>query len=174
MINKLKILFPHFVEKECWIETSDKEIEIYDHEKEKRCYLDKRFKTEFTVINPSEKKINFIAVDSCLLSSSDPSRSDCMVFDEKTVCFIELKKCKKKNVKDNQKGAIDQLEAFVKFFIENSLNIDKKLEAYVCVRCRRTDEVISRMPKIGSDTRRALFLEKYKTKLFYKCEKEFT
>jgi len=172
MINKLKILFPHLIEKECWVETCNKEIKIYDHEKEKRCYIDDKFITEFMVINSGERKINFIAIDACLLSSSDPSRSDCMVFNENIVCFIELKKCKRKNVKANQKGAIDQLEAFIKFFIENNLNIDKKLEAYVCVRCKRTDEVISRMPKVGSDTRRALFLEQYKTKLFYKCEKE--
>lgn len=173
MISKLKILFPHILEKECWVETFDKEIEIYDHEKEKRCYIDKKSNVEFTVKNPHKKKINFIAIDSCLLSSSDGSRSDCMVFDDTTVCFIELKKCKRKNVKDNQKGAIDQLEAFIQFFIKENLNVGKKLEAYVCVRCKRTDEVISRTPKSSDSSRKLLFREEYKTKLFYQCDKEF-
>lgn len=173
MINKLKTLFPHLVEKECWIETSNKEINIYDHEKEKRCYIDEKSKTEFIVLNPNEKNINFIAIDSCLLSSSDISRSDCMVFDEDMVCFIELKKCKRKNVQANQKGAIDQLEAFIQFFIKEKLHSNKKLEAYVCVRCKRTDEVISRTPNASASSRKALFREKYQTKLFYECKRTF-
>lgn len=174
MINKLQASFPHIFEKPCLIETVEKKIEIYDHKEEKCCYIDGLQEKEFEVINLKQSKLYFIAVDSCLLSSSDPSRSDCMIFDDKVVCFIELKKCKRKNVKDNQKGATDQLESFVQYFRENELDRNKKLEAYVCVNCIRTGETISRVPRRGKDmSRQEFFLTNYKTKLLYKCEKEF-
>ncbi|CAA6819843.1 MAG: Unknown protein [uncultured Sulfurovum sp.] len=174
MIDKLEILFPHIFDKECLMQTSKKKIDLYDDKQQGRCYIDGKGQTEFQVFNLSEKNIGFLAVDACLLSSSDPSRSDCMVFTDEVVCFIELKICKRKNVKDNQKGATDQLESFIQYFRENDLDKDKKLEAYVCVNCIRTGETISRVPRSAKDmSRQEVFLKKYKTKLLYKCEKEF-
>ena len=87
MINSLKEIFSHIDEKKCHQILTKETFEIFDHEEDKKCYILEE-NGQFKVINSNKKEINFLAVDECLFHSSDSSRSDCIVFDNKIFCFI--------------------------------------------------------------------------------------
>lgn len=174
MIDRLKDFFPHIEEKKCLESTILETFEIYDHPLDQRCYIDGLFDKEFEVINKNGDKIFFVAMDACLFSSTDGSRCDCIVFNKDTICFIELKKCKKKNLSTNQNSAEKQLKATLDFFHQHNLIKEKKIEAYICVNCRRTGNPLSSLPKVRGMEKVDIFLAKYKTKLIYSCQKVFT
>ncbi|KIM04694.1 MAG: hypothetical protein KU29_10240 [Sulfurovum sp. FS06-10] len=171
MINSLKKIFPHIEEKECLQYISKQSFEIFDHEADKKCYILEE-NGQFKVINTHQKEIGFIAVDECLFSSSDGSRADCIVFDNKLFCFIELKHCKNKNIPSNRRTAKKQLMATIEFFREK-IDIPQKLEAYICVTCSSNEEKITMTPRANNEEAQLEFEEFLNTQLFYKCEKKF-
>jgi len=171
MISSLKELFPHIDEKECLQFISKQSFEIFDHEEDKKCYILEE-NGQFKVINMNEHEIGFVAVDECLFSSSDESRADCIVCDDDVVCFIELKHCKNKNIPRNRQKAKKQLITTLEFFKEQ-INIEQKLEAYICVTCSSNKERTSMTPRANNEEAQLEFEEYYDTQLFYNCQKEF-
>jgi hypothetical protein len=172
MVNSLKEVFPHLEEKECLQLITKEAFEIFDHEEDKKCYTIEK-NGQFKVLNPNQKEISFLAVDECLFDSSDGSRADCIIFDNVTLCFIELKDCKNKNIPRNRQKAKKQLIALIEFFQEK-IKIDRKLEAYICVTCTTEDGTVTMTPRANNEEAQLEFEEFYDTALFYKCEKEFT
>ena len=171
MISSLKKVFPHIEEKKCLQFIIKKSFEIFDHEEDKKCYILEE-NGQFKVINTNEKEIGFIAVDECLFNSSDGSRADCIIFDDEVFCFIELKHCKNKNIPRNRQKAKKQLITTIEFFKEK-INIEQKLEAYICVTCSSNEEKITMTPRANNEEAQLEFEEFLDTQLFYKCEKEF-
>ena len=170
MINSLKKVFPHLDEKKCLIIVED-DFQFIDNIEGQKAYLIES-NGQFKVTNLNKKEIGFLAVDDCLFDSSDGSRADCIIFDNDTLCFIELKSCKNKNIPPNRRKAKSQLIAIIEFFQER-IKLDKKLEAYICVTCL-SDYKVTMTPRPSNIEAQAEFEEFYNTQLFYKCDKEFT
>jgi len=171
MINELKSEFTHIEEKSCLEIVNNKYFEILDHEINKRCYIVSE-NGQFKVSNSCQKELNFIAIDNCLFDSSDGERSDCMIFDDKIICFIELKNCKNKNISKNRKKAKSQLISTIKFF-KDKFDLDFELEAYICVTCFKEDEGFTTKPRASNKEAQLEFEELLDTKLFYECSKSF-
>jgi len=171
VINSLKNTFPHLEEKGCFQIVKKKVFEIFDHEEDKKCYIIEN-NGQFKVVNSNQKEICFLAVDECLFDSSEGSRADCIVFDDEVLCFIELKHCKNKNIPRNRQKAKKQLIAIIEFFREN-IQLNRKLEAYICVTCSSEDGAITMTPRANNEQAQLEFEEFYDTELFYKCQKEF-
>lgn len=167
MLDSLKTYFPHIEEKACLEYRKDKDFEILD---DRRCYIVET-NGQFQVINPIEKTIGFLAVDNCLFDSSQASRADCIIFDEKVICFIELKHCKKKNISKSRQKANKQLKAIIQWF-QSHIQISNRYEAYICITCTQ-DDGITMIPKADNIEMQLEFEEEYNTALFYKCHKEF-
>jgi len=172
MVNSLKEVFPHIDEKNCLQLITKEAFEIFDHEEDKKCII-LETNGQFKVSNPNQKEIGFIAVDECLFGSSDATRADCIIFDEEVFCFIELKHCKNKNISRNRQKAKSQLMATIEFFKEK-INIEQKLEAYICVTCSTDEERITMTPRANNEEAQLAFEEFLDTELLYKCDKEFT
>jgi hypothetical protein len=171
MINSLNEVFPHLDEKECLQIITKEAFEIFDHVEDKKCYILEK-DGQFKVSNSNQKEIGFIAVDECLFDSSDATRADCIIFDDEVFCFIELKDCKNKNISRNRQKAKSQLIATIEFFKEK-INIEQKLEAYICVTCSSNEEKITMTPRANNEEAQLEFEEFFDTELFYKCNKEF-
>ena len=171
MINSLKEVFPHLEDKECLQFIKKKSFEIFDHKIDKKCHIVEN-NGQFRVLNSDEKEIGFLAVDECLFGSSDGSRSDCIVFDDEVLCFIELKDCKNKNIPANRRTAKKQLISIIEFF-EDNIKTDRKLEAYICVTCSSEDGTITMTPRANNEQAQLELEEYYDTALFYACEKAF-
>lgn len=171
MLNSLKKVFPHLEEKGCLQFITKEAFEIFDHKEEKKCYIVEE-NGQFKVINSQKKEIGFLAIDECLFDASDGSRADCMVFNEKVACFIELKDCKNKNIPVNRRKAKKQLVAVIEFFQEN-IKLDRKLEAYICVTCSSKDGAVTMTPRANNKEAQLEFEEFYNTALFYSCQKKF-
>ena len=167
MQNRLKEAFPQTESNSCIKTISSKEFDIYDCEEEKRCYIATEY-GQFRVINSLEKEITFLAIDKCLFFDSDRfKKCDCVVFDNDTICFIEIKACKFKQRKYNKKTAISQLKSTIEIF-RKELDIDKKIEAYLCIGMNPENP-----PRASTSDRILEFEEELDTKLFDGCQKEF-
>ncbi|MFK7905189.1 MAG: hypothetical protein AB8B69_08695, partial [Chitinophagales bacterium] len=136
LIEQIKKAFVKCVESNC-LEIIDKErIEIFDDEIEKRCFIrqDESQPVHFTILNPSQKEIAFLAIDKCLFSDDDRwAKCDFVVFDDQTFCFVEVKQAKANQRKKRRIKAIGQLKATVKVFVENIDFESYELEAHICL-----------------------------------------
>lgn len=132
-------------------------------------------KGEFEVINNTQEPIYFLPTDSCVYDSSDNTRCDCIVYNDDTMCFIELKCIKLKNLTKNRKKAESQLEETIKNFLEEEIIQNKNLEAYTCCNCKiskdDTFEPITRKPK--NKEKENYFFENFNTILHCNTKKEF-
>lgn len=130
---------------------------------------------EFEVINPHNTPLTFLKTDSCVYDSNDKTRCDCVIYNETTFCFIELKCIKPKNFTKNRQKAEKQLEMTIKDFQNEELLKNKTLEAYVCSNCQvKIDddfEPITKQPK--NSEKKTHFLLNLNTKLYYSTKKEF-
>jgi len=173
MINSLKEVFPHLEDKECLQYINKKSFEIFDHKVDKKCHIVET-NGQFRVLNSDEKEIGFLAVDECLFDSSDGSRSDCIIFDEDVLCFIELKHCKNKKqlITKHRRKSKNQLITTIEYFQKN-IKMNRKLEAYICVTCSSEDGTVTMTPRANNEEAQLELEEYYDTALFYECKKEF-
>jgi len=126
--------YPQIVQNSCLEILTDLEFSIYDSEMG-RCFIQKEDdKIEhFTIKNPNQKEIGFLAIDKCIFMDSDKiKRCDCVVFDNKTFCFIEIKETNQRK-SENSRKAKEQLLTTIKEFKDKIDFSDKRLEAYVVV-----------------------------------------
>lgn len=97
-----------------------------------KCYIfDNDDIIHFTVKNPNQKEIHFLAIDKCLFFD-ETKKCDCAVFDNKTICFIEIKETDR-NKSFHNKNAREQLLKSIKDFKEKIDFSGKRLEAYMVV-----------------------------------------
>ena len=168
MINKLEEAFPKIEENSCLKILLNEKFEIYDCQEKKRCYICE-IDGHFQVLNSNKKEIGFLAIDKCLFFDDDEfKKCDCIIFDEGTICFIEIKECKLKRRKGHKKNAEKQLKSTIEIF-KNKIKINKTIEAYLCVGCSSTHP--SRTA--SSKNAQAEFLMQLNTILFDGCQKKF-
>lgn len=120
----------------------------------------------FHVKNPTERKLNFLAIDQCLFFEADGKRCDCAVFDESVFRFIELKKASKTRTRSKKRDhAIEQLKATISLFWSALTLNDFTLEAYLCVGHKRA------VPRISatSQNHRKDFYDNYYGTHLYDC-----
>lgn len=137
----------------------------------------------FIIINSqAPKPIHFLALDKCFFSDSDSDagkRSDCMVFNNQTLCFAELKlnvTSDNQNTRcDRAEEAMKQLGATIDFFQtkfkENSqdfMNLGFTYEAYIVFRSEKYPRDTS-----SRKNRKVKFAQQYGVKLEEKNIKEF-
>lgn len=133
MLDKFNRAFPQ--RDQCFQTLTVQQFCVYDHAELKRCFVqnDPDGVVHFTVNNPTEKAIHLLAVDGCLLSSADPSRCDCAIFDESTLCLVEIKTVSKKQRRNKRLDAENQLKASALFFQTQLSLTEEFIEAYVCL-----------------------------------------
>jgi len=169
VLDQIKQAFPSA--DECSHTLTEKQFCIYDHAETKRCYVQTNPDgiKHFTVLNPSGKPIHVLAVDNCLMSPTDPSRCDCAILDEQTLCLVEIKTVSLKQRQAKRRQAEDQLRASITFFRENLTLTETQLEAYVCLLDSKTFGPCIR----SSSVSRVLEFEELGVSLFYDNEKHF-
>ena len=126
--------YPQITQNSCLEILTDLEFSIYDSEMG-RCFIQKEEDSviHFTVKNPNQKEIGFLAIDKCIFMDNDKiKRCDCAVFDNKTFCFIEIKETNNRK-SENSRKAKEQLLTTIKEFKDKIDFSDKRLEAYVVV-----------------------------------------
>lgn len=124
---------------ECLEVKTDPQLQIRDHDEDnKPCVFEAKVTEDenvFSIDNPTTKELCFIAVDQCLLFNDSPKRCDCILFDDQTFCFIELKLSvtSRRQGAARAKEAREQLEHTIQYFLNNIDHILKGylLEAYV-------------------------------------------
>ena len=129
----------------------------------------------FSVLNPDKKAIHLFAVDDCFFLPNDPKRCDCLVYDNHSLCFVELKldMSSRKQSTRQLKASRDKLSTTILFFREAFSDEAKhfwgmKLEAYAAIPTHLypTDNAERKML-------RAKFLETYHVPLYEKNTKTF-
>ena len=135
MLDSIKAAFPRTEVKACLQTLTDSEFHIYDHETEKRCYVQVNLEgiKHFTVKNADKRSVHFLAIDKCLLMDDERTqRCDCAVFDDQTFCFIEIKTTSSMTQRKKlRREAKNQLKAAINFF-RNKVAFDSiQIEAYV-------------------------------------------
>jgi hypothetical protein len=126
--------FPQIEEKSCLEILNTPKFSIYDSEFG-RCFIQKEEHEiiHFTVKNPNQKDIGFLAIDKCVFMDNDEiKRCDCAVFDSKTICFIEIKETTRRK-SENSRKAREQLLRTIEEFISKIDFTNKRIEAYVVV-----------------------------------------
>jgi len=145
---------------------------IKDGENKEPAYLDPN-NGEFNIRNFTAKELTFIATDSCVYTSDDEKRCDCVVHDDKTFCFIELKNCKRTNWQNHREKAERQLETTIRNFeAENILN-GKNLEAYMCCTCTINNEYTKIKRASNKSEIITYFEDSLNTSLYCDNQKEF-
>lgn len=134
MQESIKKAFPLLSENDCLEITQLAEFEIIDKQIS-RCILQKGHSEDgnLWVINKHQKEVFFLAIDKCLFfdKADDPSRCDCVLFDENRICFIEIKESNKSNRRKRRIKAIELLAKTVNLF--KSLGVKfTQFDALIC------------------------------------------
>lgn len=136
VLNTIKRSFPQTEANACLQTLTVIEFCIYDTDA-RRCVIqdDPDGLKHFTVENPTEREIYFLAIDKCLFFDGDGiQRCDCAVFDSKTFCFIEIKEVDHAAKRsEHYRKAKEQLKTTIQYFQERLTFTTKRIEAYACV-----------------------------------------
>ena len=149
---------------------NDSIIEIFD-EKNKKCRLKQNEDDEvhFTVLNPTQRDICFLAIDHCVFTKRDGfKKCDCAVFDKNTFCFIEIKDSTESSLSNRMKQGRDQLLSSIDKFAEQIDFENVRLEAYLCMGI--SDEI--NIPNLSSDLQKDLAFEMRNVELYRRTNKK--
>lgn len=136
MLDVLTEAFSQIQTNDCLQTLTDSEFCIYDTD-QKRCEIqtDPDGLKHFTVQNPTNRAIHFLAIDKCVFFDNDEiQRCDCAIFDSETFCFIEIKEVNRpaKRSKHYQRAKA-QLKSSIQHFQEQLTFSTNRIEAYACV-----------------------------------------
>ena len=136
MKQAIENCFPQILNGDCLTSDTRSIFHIYDsNDDPRRCYIRQKEIDEihFTVENPDNKNVQFLAVDKCIFDDKGPSRCDFALFTDLTFCFIEIKDVK---VRGRQKARIrakNQLLNTIEEFIQRGVRFDDHdLVAIIC------------------------------------------
>ena len=135
MKQSIEMAFPQSIAGDCLIVQSSEEFHIYDRVTHpKRCYIrdDETQVVHFTVVNPQNKDIHFLAIDACLFDEKDEPRCDFAIFDDTVFCFVEIKDIKGRQRRNARINAQKQLSNTIKQFLNSGIAFSAGLEAIVC------------------------------------------
>lgn len=172
MINELKKAFSIQDLERCLGAFIANQFYIYDTD-EKCCvaHTEADSTVHFTVDNPTERQLYFLAIDRGILPDTlAVKRCDCAVFDHKTFCFIEIKIVDStlQRTEANRK-AKEQLKSTILLFQEKLTFTTRRVEAYVCV-----GRTIARPARRATDLNEIVeFEDELGVALFHGNEKRF-
>jgi hypothetical protein len=89
----------------------------------------------FTVNNPFQKELTFVAIDAGIFTDSSP-KCDFALFDDERFCFVECKDSVAKQRSKERNDAFVQLKATIIRFRENLDFGNYKIEAQVSMKAR--------------------------------------
>jgi len=128
---------------------------------------------EFEVRNNTNSPINFIKIDSCISNSNDGKRSDCVIYNYDTFCFIELKCIKPKLLANTKRKAKKQLESTINKFNNQDIIKNKKREAYMCFNCKIDGNYTQISKATNPSATITYFEDELNTSLYCDTKKEF-
>lgn len=171
MIAKIITAFPKLVENKCFsVQNTDFGIrDDQDKEQEPSYIVFEIEEAHFKVKNPTGKEIHFIAIDKCLWKDSDDigKKCDCIIFDDTSFFFIEIKNPKIGRQGNHRKKAEIQLHNTIKAF-QSEINVNQyDIYAIICF-------VKNNSPKLttGSQNMKA-FWDNYDITLYERNHWEF-
>ena len=157
----------------CLESIDKKHFFIKDGDEQKPAFILKE-NGEFEVVNSTKNSINFLKTDSYIYTSKAPKRCDCILYNNDTICFIELKLTKRTQWKSWRKSANKQLETTILNFKNEEIAKNKTLEAYMC--CTYCD-INDKITKISRATNKietiTYFEDTLNTALYCATKKEF-
>ena len=177
LITALQEAFSDRLSKECLDSIRTISFVVYeDHNNRSRFYIPDTNddKIGFRIKNPKGKLIYLLAVDQCFFGDDEIKRCDCIIFDDQSFCFVELKlDAKRRRATANVKEARVQLGETINFFktalLPKSNNFfGFTLEAYVVMKT----QIYPRHPA-GLVQRRVKFLEDFGVRLFEENSRTF-
>lgn len=137
MIELIRTAYPQTDSNGCLQTFTQQEFFILDTD-QKRCtaHTDADRKKHFTVENPTEREIHFLAIDKCLFFDDELNQRKCdfAIFDSKTFCLIEVKETTSAAKRSEySRDAKEQLKATLQKFRDDMTFTTKRIEAYLCV-----------------------------------------
>ena len=125
----------------------------------------------FTVYNPAEKNIYFLAIDECIYFAKDGKKCDFAVHDENIICFVEIKLAagNANTRRAKKKDAILQLKTSINDFTQKVNLTPLKLEACLCVGYKTA----APRTKASSQGNAKDFIDNFNTELFEGNEMTF-
>ena len=136
MEQRLKAAFKGFADFEGCIENvNHHSFKVFDF-KDEYCRIvrsgelkDKQGEETLDVLNPDNKTIYCLSTDKCLLNKVKSKKCDCVLFDDKTIIFVEMKtdtlsSSNPKTIKCRCEEAIIQILQVQNIFIEKGVTFD--------------------------------------------------
>lgn len=137
------------------------------------CHFGQLTNKGFRIENPDQLEIHLLKVDHCLLTNIEQNlkKCDCIIFDSRFFCFVELKLNTTRQLSEAIKEAIIQLEATIRY-LEQELQADEQFfgfirEAYIAMPEPKPSLLAS------FQNRQAKFVSKNKVMLFLGSAKRF-
>jgi hypothetical protein len=173
---KLQEVIEKAISDNCFEYTSEKVSHIEDLGENQKCSFTNNAIDTFKITNQTNAEICLLSVDGCWFKSDDDSRCDGIVFNNREICFFELKlnavSNRNKTKKENFKKAVSQLESTINFikesFVAKNLKIEHTMQAFVCMRPKSYPNNTATISQ-----KRVEFLEKNSIPLFPENEKIF-
>jgi len=129
---------------------------------------------EFKVVNNTDNDILFLKTDACIYTSKAPKRCDCIVYNDDTLCFIELKSTKRTQWKSWRKSAEEQLKETILNFRNEDITQNKTLEAYMCCTYCDINDKLTKISRASNNSDTITYFEdELKTALYCDTKKEF-
>ena len=141
MVDSIKDVFEACAQNNCLQTVNFPQFAVYDRVGQ-CCYICTENPPNtlcfFTVTNPSEKPINFLAIDKCLISedNEDEKKCDCAVFDEKEFHFVEIKTASTASRSKRRVKAFEQLKHTIGLFKSKIDFTNYDVFAMVCIGCK--------------------------------------
>ncbi len=161
-IRMLESNFADRLQKNCLASANEFELLVIENDENQSCFSDAvpngqwRFKdarknnvvfsddTDIVglfINNVTRKNVWLLSGDQCFFDDDEPTRCDCLVFNDNTLCFVELKlnigKTRKRA--DQMREAREQLKETIRFFKSHSSSDSPRmfrfvLKAYVVLK----------------------------------------
>jgi hypothetical protein len=141
LIERLHKLFALRKVVNCLTASEERNFQICEIQQNKPvCIVADPSASGFRIDNPREKRIHVFATDNCFFHEKDGKRCDCIVFDDTSLCFVELKLNVITHRQATQKAqdGREQLGATIKFFRDSLDNdfMEFDLEDYIVMQDR--------------------------------------
>ena len=157
----------------CLETLSQKQFFIKDDDNQKPSYIVET-NGEFKVLNNTNDTIHFLKTDSCVYSSKPPKRCDCILYNNNTVCFIELKHTKRTQWKSKRESAEKQLETTILELKNEKIIQNKTLEAFMCCTFCDINDNITKISRATNKIETITYFEdELNTALYCDNKKEF-
>lgn len=135
MKEAIEIAFPKAVTGGCLETLTETVFHIFDSPQDpKRCFIKEQDEEpeHFTVNNPQNKEIHFLAIDKCIFDDTDATRCDCAIFNQVRFNFIEISESKKLHRNEKRKKALSQLGSTIDYFRNAGVQFTSEVNAIVC------------------------------------------